>query len=136
MNIGIAVSQFNEELTTKMLAVAEEKAKNAGITIARIIKVHGAYDLPLAVQQLLKDPKIDAVATLGAVIKGDTAHDQLITNTVGIMLSKLSLKFNKPVSLGVMGPEINWEQAEQRVESYAKRAIQSVEITYNELQHD
>jgi len=136
MNIGIAVSQFNEAITNKMLAVAEGKAKKAGITIARTINVHGAFDLPLAVQTLLEDPKIDAVATLGAVIKGETAHDQLITHTLGIMLSKLSLKFNKPVSLGVMGPGINLELAEQRIESYAKRAIQSVEMSYNELQHN
>lgn len=136
MKIGIAVSKFNEEITSKMLEVAEEHAKKIGVEIVKVMKINGAYDLPLMVKHMLKKEDIDAVVTLGAVLKGETDHDQLIMESIGVKLIDLSLKFNKPVSLGIMGPDVNLDQAQKRIESYAKRAVEGVLQSYDEIQQD
>lgn len=123
--IGIVVSEFNYEITGKMAEAAAKHSKDIGAEIIEVVKVPGAFEIPLAAKLLLKRKDIDAVATLGAVIKGDTGHDAVITHAVAKMLLDLSLEHDKPVSLGIMGPNITWEQSQKRTEDYAKRAIEA-----------
>ena len=72
MKIAIVVSEFNEEITSRMLSVAEEKAKTMKITITYTCKVPGAYDMPIIVDALLQKKNVDGIVTLGAIIKGQT----------------------------------------------------------------
>ena len=72
MNIAIVVSEFNEEVTSRMLEVAKEKADSMKLTISHVCKVPGAYDMPIIVDKLLQNKEVDGVATLGAIIKGQT----------------------------------------------------------------
>ncbi|CAI8050909.1 6,7-dimethyl-8-ribityllumazine synthase [Geodia barretti] len=69
MNIAIVVSDFNEEITSRMLQVARERASLLGLGVVHVSHVPGAYDMPLVVDHLLRNPGIDAVATLGAIIR-------------------------------------------------------------------
>jgi len=122
-NLGIVVSEFNKEITSKMEEHALHYAKKSGAKVVRTIHVYGAFDMPLAVKKLLEQKNVDAVVTLGAIIKGETRHDELIAYTVANALTRLSLQFNKPVTLGISGPGVSWELAEARVDDYAKRAV-------------
>jgi len=126
MKIAIVVSKFNEEITSKMLVSALKQAKELGVEVVETIKVIGAFEIPYAVKQLLKKKEIDGVATLGAVVKGETDHDQVITHAVTKKLLDLSIEFDKPVSLGISGPGITKEQAMARAEGYGKRSVQAV----------
>ena len=69
------VSEFNEEVTSRMLSVAKEKAEKMKLKIKYICNVPGAYDMPIIVNALLQKKNVDGVVTLGAIIKGQTKHE-------------------------------------------------------------
>ncbi len=133
ITISIAISDFNEEITKEMEFSAVEYAKKQNITIFQIIHVPGAYDIPLAAKKLLLDKKTDAIVTLGAIIKGDTKHDEVIANSTAISLTKLSLEANKPIALGIIGPDATEKQAKDRAKEYAKRAVDAAIILVKRL---
>ena len=126
MNIAIVTSDFNSRITHKMEAVAKKRAVELGCDIKKVIHVPGAFEIPFAVNKLLKNKEIDGVITLGAVIKGDTDHDQVVAKSSSEQIIRLSLKYEKPVSLGIIGPNVTREQAKERLENYAKRAAEAV----------
>jgi 6,7-dimethyl-8-ribityllumazine synthase len=131
--IGIVWSEFNSDITERMLESAKKHAEIIGLEIADIIKVPGAFDMPLAIKKLLENDKINGVVTLGCVLKGETRHDEVIAYTLADKISGLSLKYSKPVTLGVMGPGINKQQAEKRIGAYSKRAVEAVKKLAEEL---
>lgn len=124
--IGIVVSRFNSEITSKMREKAFEHAKKVGAKVVKIIEVPGAFEIPLAVKKILQGKKIDAVVTLGAIIKGGTDHDEVIAHSIAKSLIDLSIAFHKPISLGVLGPNITWKQAKDRISEYAERSVDAV----------
>jgi len=124
--IGLVVSTFNYEITGEMRKRAEQRAKEVGARVIKIVEVPGSFEIPFAVKEMLKDKEIDAVATLGTIIKGGTDHDIVIAHAIAKSLLDLSLQYGKPVSLGITGPNITWQQAEKRIEEYSIRAVDSV----------
>ena len=133
MNIAIVVSEFNEEVTSRMLEVAKEKADLMKLKISYISMVPGAYDMPIIVDSLLNKKDIDAVVTLGAIIKGQTKHDEVISHAAAKALTELSLKHQKPVSLGITGPGMQERHAYARIRPVAERAVEAVVKISNEL---
>lgn len=125
MKIGIVVSEYNYDITMNMLQRAQEEAKFLGAEVAKVFKVPGTFDIPLGVKTLLDQKEIDGVVTLGAVIKGETDHDEVIMNNAARKIADLSLEFSKPVALGISGPGETRLQAQARIET-AKDAVQSV----------
>lgn len=115
IRIGIAVADFNNEITLSMLSEAKRHAHDLSIKVTYVCFVPGVFDMPLMVEEMLKKKDIDAVVTLGAVIKGETGHDRVIANNAARLLGNLSLKYHKPVALGITGPEMTLEQAKDRI---------------------
>lgn len=126
ISIGIVVSEFNESITSKMLENALEYAKEIDVIVVKVIKVPGAYDMPLAIKKLLQMKNVMGVATLGAIITGETKHDEVIAHSTAKLAAELSLEFEKPVSLGISGHGQTWELAEKRAETYGKRSVEAV----------
>lgn len=126
MKIAIVVSEFNQEITSRMLLVAQEKAKLLNLKITYVCKVPGAYDMPIVIDVLLQKKNIDGVVTLGAIIKGQTKHDEVIAHSTAKALTELSLKYKKPVSLGITGPGIQERQAFARIRPVAERAVEAI----------
>ena len=133
MNIAIVVSEFNEEVTSRMLSVANEKAKSLKLKIIHTCKVPGAYDMPIIVDALLNKKNIDGVVTLGAIIKGQTKHDEVISHSTAKSLTEISLKYQKPVSLGISGPGMQERHAYARIRPVAERAVEAVDQISKEL---
>lgn len=133
MNIAIVAAEFNQEVTSKMLDVALEKAKSLKLNVKFTSKVPGIFDMPVVIDTLLQKKEVDAVVTLGAVIKGETKHDELIANAVAKSLIELSIKYGKPVTLGITGPGMTERQAQARIRPVAERAIESAEKIANQL---
>jgi 6,7-dimethyl-8-ribityllumazine synthase len=102
--IGIAVSSYNSNITSRLLDGAEETLQQAGYGSDRlcILRVPGAWELPLAAKVLLDRPQIVAVLALGAVIRGETTHDQYINRSVSQALMQLMLDTGKPVGFGLL----------------------------------
>lgn len=125
VNLGFVVSEFNYDISSKMLERAKEHADFLGAKVVEVITVPGSFDIPLAVKKLLERKDIDGVVTLGAIIKGETGHDEVIASQLSRKITDLSLDYDKPVSLGVSGPDQTRAQATSRVDGYSKRAVEA-----------
>lgn len=123
MQLAIVVSEFNGKITLHMLEKAKEQAKRLGASVSFVVYVPGAFDMPLAVEKLLKKQGVDAVVTLGAVIKGDTRHDDIVAENASRLIADLSLKYGKPVALGITGPGMTARQARERQDIVPARAV-------------
>ena len=127
------VSEFNDKVTSRMLSVAKEKAAFLHLKITYVCNVPGAYDMPLVVDALLNKKDVDAVVTLGAIIKGQTKHDEVISHSAAKSLTDLSIKYQKPVSLGISGPGMQERHAYARIRPVAERAVEAVVKISQEL---
>jgi 6,7-dimethyl-8-ribityllumazine synthase len=123
IRIAIVVSEFNGEITLRMLERARVHAEKVGAKISYVLHVPGTFDMPLAVERLLKKKNVDAVVTLGAVIKGDTRHDDIVAENAARLTADLSLKYGKPVALGITGPGMTIDQARERAQLVPVRAV-------------
>ena len=99
---AVAVSTYNKPITEKLLVGALDTLSKEGVGPANVSVywVPGAWELALAAAKLV--PDCDAVICLGAVIKGDTTHDQYINSMVSNELGKISVQFKKPIAFGVL----------------------------------
>jgi 6,7-dimethyl-8-ribityllumazine synthase len=123
--IGIVCSEFNFDLTQMMLERAKEHAKFLDVEVAKVTMVPGVFDIPLAVKAMMKQKTIDAVVTIGAVIEGETEHDQVVIGQAARKITDLAVEYEKPVGLGITGPGMSRLQAEERIER-SKDAVESV----------
>jgi 6,7-dimethyl-8-ribityllumazine synthase len=123
VRIGVVVSEFNREITFTMLGNAKKQAKKMDAIITYVCYVPGSYDMPVIVQELLKKKDVDAAVTLGAVIKGETNHDEIVAENAARLIADLSVKHSKPVALGITGPNMSFKQAKDRSEIVPIRAV-------------
>ncbi len=133
MNIAIVVAEFNEKVTSRMHQVAIEKAKDLKLNIKYTCKVPGIFDMPLIIDKLLQKKDVDGVVTLGAVIKGKTRHDEVISNSTARNIAKLSVKHQKPVTFGISGPGMSERQAYARIRSVSENAVNAIQKIDAEL---
>lgn len=113
--IAIVVSRYNDSITSKLLDGALETLRSAGIDEERIVvvEVPGAWELPLPALNLAISDAIDGVIVLGAVIRGETTHDQHINRAVSMALMNAQIDSDTPISLGLLTCN-SVEQAIQR----------------------
>ena len=123
--LGLVVSDFNADITHMMSKIAQEHAEFLGAKIAKLVRVPGAFDMPLAVSKLVAKKDIEGVVCLGTVIEGDTDHDQIVANNAARKMADLSVESGKPVSLGISGPKMSRADSVKRIEGYAKRSVES-----------
>lgn len=114
--IGMVVAEFNYEVTSLMMQRAQAEADFLGVKITKTIKVPGVFEIPMAVKKLLEQEDIDAVITLGAVITGETKHDEVVIAQSSRKIMDLGLDYGKPVGFGVTGPGMTELQAMDRIE--------------------
>ena len=103
--VAIVVSTYNASITDKLLAGAVETLKKAGVTDQNIVvsRVPGAWELPLAAKWLVDLSTVGAVITLGAVIRGETTHDQHINRAVSLALMELMQRqWQTPLPSGLL----------------------------------
>lgn len=115
IHIAIVVADFNESVTSKLVNGAVVTLKKLGVNNEYITVVHvpGAFEIPFTVKKLLATEKYDGIMTLGAVIKGETDHYDLICQNVASGIMSLNLQGAIPVTFGILTTD-NIEQAMQR----------------------
>ena len=118
--IGAVIAEFNYEVTSLMLERAKAEADFLGVEITKQIKVPGCFEIPMATKKLLEMKDIDAVITLGAVITGETKHDEVVISQASRKIMDLGLEYGKPVGFGVTGPGMTELQAMDRIEKGAQ----------------
>ena len=102
--IAIVVSNFNGEITAGLLEGALKVFKEKGYKDSGIITVKcpGAFEIPYVAKKLCESQKYSIVVCLGAVIKGETAHFEYISDVVSHAIADLNLEFDIPVIFGVL----------------------------------
>ncbi len=125
MKLAIVAAEFNYDITYAMVELAKEHAEFLGAEVVQVVKVPGVFDMPLAVKKLLERRDVDGVVTLGAVIEGQTEHDEVVMQHASRKIADLALEYSKPVALGISGPGMSRLEAHERVK-YARRAVEAV----------
>jgi 6,7-dimethyl-8-ribityllumazine synthase len=115
LQIGIVVSRFNEYAGKELYAACLEELKRLGVSEEDITKVTvpGALEIPLALSKLAGTGEYDALIALGAVIKGETYHFELVANESAAGISRVALDYGIPVANGVLTC-YNDEQCKER----------------------
>lgn len=115
LRIGIVISRYYEDITGSMLDGALETLESCGVkkNNIHVLPVPGSFEIPFGCLTFLKKKKYDAIITLGCIIKGETDHDRHIASAVFSGITKLSLDYGVPISLGVINAN-NLAQAKAR----------------------
>jgi len=115
LRFGIVVSRFNEFVTKDMLEGALNELRRFGVsdTAIKVIWVPGAYEIPFACQTLCQTNELDALITIGCIIRGETSHYEHIAQSVCDGIQKVTLEQTIPIGFGVITVE-NMAQAVDR----------------------
>ena len=130
LKIGIVQARFTNEVGSAMVEAARKKLLELGgadddITLAT---VPGALEVPLVLQNMAASESYDALIAIGAVIRGETYHFELVANESGAGVSRVGLDFNVPIANAILTTE-NDEQAHARIQEKAgDAAIVAVEL--------
>ena len=111
--IGIVVADFNETVTKQLVQGATEMLAKFDLENVDVYHVPGAFEIPFMTTQLLAKKEYDGILALGAVIKGETDHYDLICQNVASGVMNLNLTSNIPITFGILTTD-NIEQAMQR----------------------
>lgn len=116
LRIGIVQARFNEEVCEGLYQACINELIAQGVLEEDIlyITVPGALEVPLALQMLAQTEEFDALIALGAVIRGETYHFELVSNESGAGITKVGLDFNMPIANAILTTE-NDEQAIERM---------------------
>ena len=111
----IIISRFNDFIGSKLLSGALDELKRHGVSDDNIdiVKVPGAFEIPITAQKFAQTGKYNAIITLGAVIRGATAHFDYVSAEVSKGIAQVSLQTGVPVIFGVLTTD-NIEQAIER----------------------
>jgi 6,7-dimethyl-8-ribityllumazine synthase len=112
---AIVVSRFNAFITESLLEGALDALRRHGIQDAKIqvVRVPGAFEMPLIVKRLAKTRNFDAIIALGAVIRGGTAHFEYVAGECSKGIAQVALEYELPVAFGVLTVD-TLEQAIER----------------------
>jgi len=104
LRVGLVVSRFNGVVTERLLDGALEALRQHGAaeTAIEVVRVPGAFEIPLFAKLLADSGRLDAVICLGAVVRGETPHFEYISAAVVNELCRLSVERRLPVALGVL----------------------------------
>jgi 6,7-dimethyl-8-ribityllumazine synthase len=116
LRIAIVRGRFNETIGAGLLAVCLERLKALGVAPGRVtvVSVPGALEIALALQQLAAGGHYDALIALGAVVRGDTYHFEVVSNESAAAITQVQLDAGVPVANGVLTTDTE-EQAMARV---------------------
>src|SRR5262249_31889553 len=127
--VGIVVSRFNGEVTSRLLASALAELERAGVTqgAVTVMPVPGAFELPIGAMALARTRRFACIIALGCVIRGDTPHFDYVASEAASGLQLAALETGVPVSFGVLTLE-RADQAEARVDKGAEAARTALEM--------
>lgn len=133
LKLGIIVSRFNNFITEKLLAEALEGVKSHGGAEENltIVRVPGAFEIPLIAEKMAASGKFDGLVCLGAVIRGDTPHFEYVSDAVTRGIGRAIRQYQIPIGFGVLTTN-NVDQAMER--SGAKDANKGYEAAMTTIE--
>ncbi len=123
VRIGIVQARFNAEVGDALFKACVNELKELGVLDEDIlhVTVPGALEIPLALQKLADTQQFDALIALGAVIRGETYHFELVSNESGAGITRIGLDYGLPIANAVLTTE-NDEQAHVRANEKGRDA--------------
>ena len=123
LRIGIVQARFSNEIGSAMLQVCTDKLQEMGVKTKHITiaTVPGALEVALVLQNMAASGRYDALVAIGAVIRGETYHFELVANESGAAITRVGLDFNIPIANAVLTTE-NDEQPQLRITEKARDA--------------
>ena len=125
-NIALVIGSYHKKETAIMEEAASYAAKDLGLSITEKIWVPGSMEKPLAVKRVISRRNICGVVVLGIIERGETAHGLVMGQAVIQSLIKLQIDFDKPIGIGILGPNILPDQIPARIKPYAEDAVKAV----------
>ena len=143
LKVGIVIARFNDLITNKILSGCLDCLKRHGLDTSElsnqvdIVWVPGSFELPIAAKTLMKKKSYDVVIALGAVIRGETSHYDVVISETSKGISQVSNEYNVPIIFGVLTTD-TMQQALERAGiknnlgwNYALQAIEMGSLIKN-----
>ena len=137
LTFGLVASRFNKFVTSRLLTECVKALSKAGVAddAIEVVRVPGAFEIPLVARTMARTNRVDAVICLGAVIRGDTPHFDYICSEVSRGIGQAALETEVPIIFGVLTTE-TVAQAEERADQQqfnrggaaAQSAIEMVKV--------
>ena len=124
--IAIVIGSFHRRQAEIMLESALDTAATHGLMVTDPVWVPGSMEKPLALKRLLLEPSVDGAVVLGMIEQGQTAHGRVMGQAVINAILNLQLDLMKPIGVGILGPEIQPGQIQERLVPYARDAVLAV----------
>ncbi len=107
LRVGIVMSRFNQDVCEGLLSACTDELMRLGVPAEqiRIATVPGALEIPLVLQAMARSGRFDALVALGAVIRGETYHFELVSNEMGSGINRVGLDTGLPIANGVLTTE-------------------------------
>jgi len=124
LRVGIVLSRFNPEIGELLLQGAARALQESGVkeTAVTVVTVPGALESPLALQRMAQSGDYHALVALGAVIRGETYHFDLVANESAAGVASVQLEFGVPVANGILTTDTD-EQAKERAAGKGRDAV-------------
>ncbi len=124
LRIGIVLSRFNPDIGELLLQGAARALQDAGVNedAVTVATVPGALEAPLALQRMAQSGEYDALVALGAVIRGETYHFEIVANESAAGVSSVQLEFGIPIGNGILTTDTD-EQAKERAAGKGRDAV-------------
>jgi 6,7-dimethyl-8-ribityllumazine synthase len=126
MRLGIVASRFNEDICAKLLERARAEARKLNAEV-EVVSVPGALEIPIALQWLAQSGRFAALVAVGAVIRGDTYHFEVVSNESARGVMDVMLETGVPVANGILTTD-DEKQAVARLEKGAEAVRVAVEM--------
>ena len=128
--VGIVLSRFNAKIGETLLAGALHALRDAGVAESdvTIATVPGALETPLALQRLAQTRQYDALVALGAVIRGETYHFEIVSNESSSGISSVQLETGVPIANGILTTENDDQALARMMEKGADCAMAAIEM--------
>jgi 6,7-dimethyl-8-ribityllumazine synthase len=112
LHIGIAAATWNQAITDRLVEGAQRRLSELGVDHVTVLRIPGALELPLAAQKLAEEG-CDAIVAIGAVVKGDTDHYEIVVNQSAWGVGRVALETGVPVANAILAVR-EYEHAVER----------------------
>lgn len=130
LSVGIVMSRFNPEVGEALLKSCTDTLRQHGVGAEDVcvVTVPGALESPLALQKLAQSGRYDALIALGAVIRGETYHFELVSNESASGITAVQLDFGVPIANGILTTENDEQAAARARQKGADCALAAIEM--------
>lgn len=132
LRIGIVMARFNQDVCEGLLSAAVAALTKAGVAENDMViaTVPGALELPLVLKKMAESGKYDALVALGAVIRGDTYHFEVVSNEMASGITRVNLDTGVPIANGVLTTDTDHQAAARMSEKGRDVALCAIEMVH------